>query len=179
MTRNFAAFPAARTSAAPTPLHRPAASRTAELARAVRDLAGRHETWAPRVRMPETDRWWTRLSADDDLDVWLLTWLPGQSTELHDHGSSAAAFTVVQGVLEEVRATVPGRHTTLTRGLGATARIASGAIHDVRAVAGRPAVSIHAYSPPLRSMNYWAPGEDGRLRIDHTVVSDEPERVSA
>ena len=37
----------------------------------------------------------------DDYEAWLLTWLPGQSTGLHDHGGSAGAFTVLSGVVEE------------------------------------------------------------------------------
>lgn len=49
-------------------------------------------------------RWWTRIWHDPDVDVWLLSWLPGHTTELHDHGDSAAAFTVVRGALTETRA---------------------------------------------------------------------------
>ena len=32
---------------------------------------------------------------------WLLSWLPGQGTGLHDHGGSAGAFAVVRGTLHE------------------------------------------------------------------------------
>ncbi len=42
------------------------------------------------------------------LVVWLLSWLPGQRTGFHDHGSSGGAFTVVQGCLRE-RAAYGGR----------------------------------------------------------------------
>src|SRR3712207_8332217 len=33
--------------------------------------------------------------------VWLLSWLPGQGTGLHDHGGSAGALAVVRGTLSE------------------------------------------------------------------------------
>ena len=36
--------------------------------------------------------------------------------------------------------------------------------HDVRNVAERPAVSIHAYSPPLTSMRRFEVGSSGLLR---------------
>src|SRR3954453_14914011 len=66
-------------------------------------IAEDEEQWMHHVRVPGADRWWTRLYAATGLDVWLLTWLPGQFTDLHDHGDSAAAFSVVRGRLEEAR----------------------------------------------------------------------------
>ena len=39
--------------------------------------------------------------ADEHHEAWLLTWLPGQGTDWHDHGGSAGAFVVVQGALVE------------------------------------------------------------------------------
>ena len=33
--------------------------------------------------------------------MWLLSWLPDQGTPLHDHGTSAGAFAVVDGTLTE------------------------------------------------------------------------------
>jgi len=146
------------------------------LVRAVGDLPA---LWHPKARRPERDRWWTRLHGDDLVDVWLLTWLPGQVTDLHDHGDSAAAFTVVHGAFDEVRPTMTGGRSITRRCAGAAARIEPGVIHDVRAVDGDPAISIHAYSPPLERMTYWESGPDGRLRPDHTVLTHEPEQVPA
>jgi predicted metal-dependent enzyme (double-stranded beta helix superfamily) len=161
-------------------LRSPAATLTSrELVRLVERIAGTPSLWRPQVRRPDNERWWARLRGDSQLDVWLLTWLPGQSTDLHDHGSSAAAFTVVTGRLAEVRAVESGARSTVTRSAGTTARIDPGVIHDVRAVAGSPAVSIHAYSPPLSAMTYWTPGDDGRLRPDRTIASREPDQISA
>jgi len=135
--------------------------------------------WAPKMRRPERDRWWIQLHGDELVDVWLLTWLPGHATDLHDHGESAAAFTVVRGLLEEIRPTATGGRSLTRRPTGASARIEPGVIHDVRAIDGAPAASIHAYSPPLRQMTYWNVGPDGRLCPDRTVITHEPEQVPA
>src|SRR3954467_4189396 len=76
------------------------------------ELALREQLWRPhlRVRHPPPH---TRLLARPGWEAWLLTWLPGQSTGLHDHGGSAGAFAVLDGVLEE---------TVLTGGADALVR---------------------------------------------------------
>lgn len=156
---------------------RPAALSLPELTTLVRSVAGDHALWQSRLRIPEgADRWWTRLSADSRVDVWLLSWLPGHHTDLHDHGESAAAFSVVRGRLIEIRADRTGHRTAYARSPGSTTWVAPGVVHDVRGAGTTPAVSIHAYSPPLREMNYYAPGRGGRLRVARTVRTDEPEQ---
>ena len=44
--------------------------------------------------MPTDRRWFTRLHADFELDVWLISWVPA-TTELHDHSGSLGALTVL------------------------------------------------------------------------------------
>ena len=80
-----------------------------ELSALTRSLAAQPDLWRPLVQFQESGRWWTRLDAPPGVDVWLLTWLPSQGTELHDHGASAAAFTIVAGTLTEVRPTARRR----------------------------------------------------------------------
>jgi hypothetical protein len=48
-------------------------------------------------------------------------------------------------------------------------------VHDVVNAASEPAVSVHAYSPPLTAMSYYAVDEAGSLRRTRTVLTDEPE----
>ncbi|MFD9128575.1 cysteine dioxygenase [Kitasatospora sp. NPDC059571] len=119
----------------------------------VRDLADRPEEWIHRVRLATGDRWYERLSAADDHEVWLISWLPGQSTGFHDHGGSRGAFTVALGELEELSLGGPD-DGLLVRRLPSGAERAFGAayLHDVRNTSAGPAVTIHAYSPPLSSM---------------------------
>ena len=90
----------------------------------------------------------------DDLEVWLISWLPGQSTGFHDHGGSAGAFGVVWGALDEFVATRRGaapRVTSVTS--GDVHAFGPRYVHDVRNSSGSSvAVSVHAYSPPLSTM---------------------------
>lgn len=145
----------------------------ADLTGLVREIGAAEDFWIRSLQLPTGDtRWWTRLWHDDDVDVWLLSWLPGHTTELHDHGDSAAAFTVVRGELRETRIS-DGRRVRFNHTAGPTTWIAPGVVHDVHGAGHRPAVSIHAYSPPLRRMNYY--DALGR-HVLRSVATDEPEQ---
>src|SRR5687767_15029746 len=50
--------------------------------------------------VPE-QRWWARLALTEEVELWLLTWMPGQGTEPHDHGGASGSFTVYRGELRE------------------------------------------------------------------------------
>src|SRR5450432_131167 len=78
-----------------------------ELGQLVGSIAGRPERWRDIVRFDAGERWYQRLELTNDLEVWLLSWLPGQGTGFHDHGEAVGAFTVAQGELTE--RTVPAR----------------------------------------------------------------------
>jgi hypothetical protein len=113
----------------------------------------------PWVRFDADKRWHQRLYRDRRVDIWLISWLPEQGTRLHDHGGSSGAFTVLSGTLTE---SVPSgfqdvrmRIRDTDRAAGSSVRFGRHYIHDVRNLARRPAVSVHAYSPPLTSMTYY------------------------
>ena len=55
-------------------------------------LSGRYDHLLPTGGPPAEDRWFTRLHGDDELDVWLISWVPGHTTELHDHGGSLGDY---------------------------------------------------------------------------------------
>jgi hypothetical protein len=140
-----------------------------ELLRIVRAIADDPLVWEDVVQLPDdSDRWWTRLYAGPRFDLWLLSWRPGGGTDLHDHGPSAAAFSVVRGALSEVRVDRHGRTQTYIRRAGSATALARGVIHDVNGAGTGPAVSIHAYSPPLRQMGFYT--RDGR-GVPHLVRS--------
>ena len=105
--------------------------------------------WMDRVRLRTDGRWYERLYHGPDHDIWVISWLPGQSTGFHDHGESSGAFVVATGILEEHRPHEPARvmHPGKPRAFG------SNYAHDVRNASLAPAISIHAYSPPLNEMN--------------------------
>ncbi|GAA4384826.1 cupin domain-containing protein [Tsukamurella soli] len=79
---------------------------------------------------PRTERWAERLHSDDDVDVWLISWVPERSTELHDHAGSLGALTVVSGSLRELswRGT---RMCTRRIDEGGRAAFPLGWVHDV------------------------------------------------
>jgi rhodanese-related sulfurtransferase len=120
-----------------------------ELATIVSAFASDSTNWLERVRLCARHRWYERVYHGPQHDIWILSWLPGQSTGFHDHGNSAGAFIVATGFLEEIR---PGGHSQ-TVGPGQYRTFGHNYAHDVRNLSLAPAISIHAYSPPLDEMN--------------------------
>ncbi|MCW2540802.1 MAG: cupin domain protein [Frankiales bacterium] len=128
----------------------------------------------PYVQFDEEQRWHQRIYRDARVDLWLISWLPSQGTLLHDHGGSSGAFTVVEGELSEAVHT-NGSLREWRRGAGASAGFGTRYVHDLRNLSSEPAVSVHAYSPPLTAMNFYEL-VDGRdlLRVA-TLQTDDPE----
>ena len=132
----------------------------------------------PFIEFDPDVRWHRRLYRDQRVDVWLIGWSTSQGTELHDHGGSSGAFSVVSGELEEDRyvahgpraGTLQSRTLVADRSVGFDHRY----VHDVRNVQLDPAVSVHAYSPPLTAMSYYDL-EAGSLRRIATTITDDPE----
>ncbi len=104
--------------------------------------------WLDRVRLRADRRWYELLYHGPKYDVWLISWMPGQSTGFHDHGASSGAFFVTAGTLEEHRPGEPSRVISA----GDFWAFGPDYAHDVRNVSKAPSISIHAYSPPLTEM---------------------------
>ena len=123
------------------------------------------DSWPVAPRFNAADRWYHRLAQEPDHEVWLLTWLPGQGTDLHDHGGSAGAFQVFSGTLtEDTVATGPDpapRITARELGEGAGRRFGTRHIHRITNRSQRPAVSIHVYGPALTTMTRYRIGAAG------------------
>jgi hypothetical protein len=124
--------------------------------------ATRPDDWPVVPRFNIRRRWYYRLAEAPDHEVWLLTWLPGQDTELHDHGGSAGAMLVVSGVLTE-ETPAPGGLGLRQRMLpaGAGHRFGPHHIHRVANHGDQPVVSLHVYGPALRTMTRYRIGADG------------------
>jgi hypothetical protein len=127
-------------------------------------IAARPELWQPLVVVDRERRRYELLYDDDQVDVWVLSWMPGQKTGFHDHDRSNVALICAQGELDEGRiafgeSAVPVRMTP-----GVTRTGPGGYIHSVSHVAGEPAISIHAYSPPLTCVGQYRADSQGRLR---------------
>jgi hypothetical protein len=166
-SRTARSHPARSAGAGPTPLALP------DLAELTRSVAAQVRTGAHDVVLDPLSRWYRRLYADPFVDVWLISWATEQATELHDHAGSLGALTVVSGELEEERwvsAERGLRRRRVRAGKGAT--FALGHVHDVVNTRQAHAVSVHAYSPPLTAMSYYAVDVAGDLRRTRTVLTD-------
>jgi rhodanese-related sulfurtransferase/mannose-6-phosphate isomerase-like protein (cupin superfamily) len=149
-----------------------AGSKTPEELATIVSLFASSDGWLDRVRLRAEHRWYERLYQGPDHDIWLISWMPGQSTGFHDHGESSGAFVVAIGSLEEHR---PGDQPLVippdkSRAFG------PGYMHDVRNVSLAPAVSIHAYSPPLTDMNEYE--LDGNLLVLRERASERAKKLA-
>lgn len=142
-----------------------------ELAKIVTEVAASDDWWE-RVRLRIDDRWYERLHHDAEYDVWAISWMPGQATGFHDHGGSAGAFVVVTGELEEHR---PGERPDRIPA-GRPRAFGAEYAHDVRNASLGPAVSIHAYSPPLNEMNEYE--LDGKSLVPRKEASQRAETLA-
>jgi mannose-6-phosphate isomerase-like protein (cupin superfamily) len=136
-------------------------------------VAQTRSLWEQHVRFDADHRHWTRLAGPGDVDLWLLTWLPDQATELHDHGDAAAAVVVLRGRLTEVRAQPDGRLASDVLVPGGAYGLPVGTVHDVLNTGPEPAVSIHAYSPRLTQMTFYAVDSDGLRPVRTSPVEDD------
>ena len=112
---------------------------TTDLATALRSVA---------VHDP-LDRWYLRLALTQHVEVWLLTWTPGQATRPHDHGGASGSYTVLDGVLTETWRDGAGPSHRAVRPHGTGSAFGPERVHVVANRGSRNATSVHAYSPPL------------------------------
>jgi hypothetical protein len=146
-------------------------------------LTLRTALWAPLVEYREESRWTSLIDpavAAEVLDpalhaelagaqVWLLSWLPGQGTDLHDHGTSAGAFAVARGTLTErvvaARSREVVHQSTTDLAAGRVRSFGGHHVHQVTNSLAEPAVSVHVYAPALRWMNTYRVERGALVRI--------------
>jgi rhodanese-related sulfurtransferase len=138
-------------------------------------IVNRSELWADLIVHDPDVRWYLPLARWHTCDVWLLAWEQGQDTDWHDHGGSSGSFAVAAGGLVE-HYRVPSGRGLGRRDFTAGQAVAFGPghVHDVAHGGEGPAISIHAYSPPLVAMTYYQKTGYG-LMARETVAIDGPE----
>jgi len=151
----------------------PAAGPGGPTARAM-SLAAHPERWLslidfradPVARSDEQTPWSRLLERGDGPEVWLLCWLPGQRTPLHDHGVASGAFAVAAGTLTE-RAVPGGGPVQVTRRLesGRVRAFGPHYVHQVINDGTVPAVSVHVYDPGLSVMNTYRMAPEGLVQL--------------
>jgi Cysteine dioxygenase type I len=104
-----------------------------------------------------------RVARTDDFEVLVMTWLPGQSTGVHDHAGAASVFKILQGtaremIFEQKPDTLVRPRASRQLHLGDIGCDAGSVIHEVNndADAELPLVSLHIYAPPLPEMRRFA-----------------------
>ena len=78
-----------------------------QLSGLVQAIADKPELWQPLVVVDDSRRRYRLLYEDDRIDVWVLSWMPGQGTGFHDHGHSEVALMCVQGTVLEKQMVLP------------------------------------------------------------------------
>lgn len=85
------------------------------------------------------------------LEIWLLSWLPGQVSSIHDHGGIVTVTTVLSGSVFEERYERSGAGMTVrpswsnTRVVGDIDPIDPSEIHRITPIV--PTVTLHLYAP--------------------------------
>ncbi|MFR9729711.1 cysteine dioxygenase [Saccharopolyspora sp. MS10] len=127
--------------------------------RIARELAADRASWASLLRYDPLQRWAGLIERTDTHEAWLLSWLPGQRTELHDHGGAAGAFTLVSGAVTErvVRATPTGPVEEWHPLEAGQSRVfGPDHVHQVSNDGPDPAVTLHVYRPARARMTRYS-----------------------
>jgi rhodanese-related sulfurtransferase len=145
------------------------------LQRVTSAVAGQSSLWEALIAEDDGHRWHIKLHQSVFFDVWLLGWQSSQETDWHDHGGSSGSFAVANGtLLEQFRRPRSQKLGLRELTTGCQTGFGPTHVHNVRHTGGGQALSVHAYSPPLVAMTYYALGPFGLTAIE-TLAVDSPE----
>jgi hypothetical protein len=134
-------------------------------------IAGRRSLWGHLVRHDPGARVYEELLLDDHVAVWLICWMHDHDTGFHDHDRSSGGVAIASGAVREERLSLSGPLTRAFRA-GQAFDFASSDIHRVLHAGPGPAITIHAYSPPLSRMGAYETSPTGELRR-HSISYEE------
>ncbi len=144
-----------------------------ELRRLVREYAERPELWRHLVRHDPETRVYEQIDRDDNVGIWLICWMEDHDTGFHDHDTSRGAVAVIDGQVREDRLRVGAEPSSRVVGGGEAFNFEAHDIHRVLHAGDRPAVTIHAYSPPLWRMGAYEISPGGQLRRHSVSYAEE------
>jgi Cysteine dioxygenase type I len=144
-----------------------------ELRRLVAEIAADPRKWSALVHFDTTERHFEQLWRDAHVDVWVISWVNGNDTGFHDHDISHGAVAVVEGVVAEERFVLLGPPHRIVHRAGETFDFDASHVHRMCHDGAGPAVTIHAYSPPLWRMGTYTCSSDGELRRQSISYAEE------
>jgi predicted metal-dependent enzyme (double-stranded beta helix superfamily) len=144
-----------------------------------RELAGAPGRWRHLVSHDPAQRTYELLHHDPDVMAWLICWMEDHDTGFHDHDGSAGAVAVVSGAVREDRLRLGAEPLSRVVGAGASFTFGPADIHRVLHHGAQPAVTIHAYSPPLWRMGAYEVDRGGALRRHSISYAEELRPLAA
>ena len=150
-----------------------------ELSRFVRDLVLRPDVWKDLVRHDPDARIYEQLLRDQHVEVWLICWMYDHDTGFHDHDRSAGGVAVAAGQIREERLAIGAAPLTRHFAAGQAFDFSASDIHRVAHAGTAPAVTIHAYSPPLSRMGAYEIKGSGELQRHSISYAEELRPVQA
>ena len=135
----------------------------AQLERFVADLAAQPERWGHLLCPSSGTRAYELVWSDENVNAWVIWWDEDSDTGWHDHDESSGGIAVISGYVREERLVMGAPPRVRHLGPGETFIVPCTAIHRVLHDGDGPAVTIHAYSPPLRRMGAYTVGPEGEL----------------
>jgi hypothetical protein len=145
-----------------------------ELRRFVARLAATPDRWRGLGQLPRGGaRCYAEAWSDEYVNAWAIRWSDDADTGFHDHCGAAASIVVVEGCVVEERLTLAGPPIARRFGPGRSFDLPPAAIHRVRHGGGAPALTVHAYSPPLRLQGVYRVGADGALEREMVSYLEE------
>jgi hypothetical protein len=79
----------------------------ADLEQVAISIRDRPELWEPLLVIDVHRRRYRLLFEDERTDIWVLCWMPGQSTGFHDHDISDVGIAIAQGMIVERQLRLP------------------------------------------------------------------------
>jgi predicted metal-dependent enzyme (double-stranded beta helix superfamily) len=144
-----------------------------ELEAFVRELMAHPEAWAELVAHDREERRYELLARDEHVAAWLICWMEDHDTGFHDHDLSAGAVAVARGAVREDRLLLGGGTASRVARAGGVFSFAASDIHRVLHAGAEPAVTLHAYSPPLWRMGAYEVAQTGELRRHSVSYAEE------
>lgn len=158
----------------PTPSADPGAYLSVkQLERFAAVLAADPARWRHLVRHERDTRVYKQIFSDERVNAWLICWSDGNDTGFHDHDESAGGIAVISGRVRDERLAVGSGPVVREVSAGECFNVPATAIHRVLHGGAEPAITIHAYSPPLDRMGSYRVGPHGEL--ERQALSSEEE----